>query len=102
MRTPVIACCDTPPILELSEHAFDFVALTVECFAVRMLGFAGLSGRYAGFDALVVIHLPFGKQQDQGQPVLIHHGMKLGVQTALRASETAGNSPFLSKLAAVR
>ena len=59
-------------------------------------------GRKDQLCALVVVHLPLGEQQNQGQAVLIHHGMKLGVQPALGAPDTAGNIPFLSRLAAVR
>ena len=44
----VIAGRDTAPILEFPEHSFDLVALAVECFTVRMLGFPGLSWRNAG------------------------------------------------------
>ena len=44
----VIAGRDPSPIFEFSEHVFDLVALAVECFAVRMLGFPGLSWRNAG------------------------------------------------------
>ena len=44
----VIAGRDTAPILEFPEPAFDLVALAVECFVLRMLGFPGLSWRNAG------------------------------------------------------
>ena len=46
MSASVIAGRDTLPVFEFSEHAFDLVALAVECFAVRMLGFP--DGKYAG------------------------------------------------------
>ena len=59
-------------------------------------------GRKDQLCALVVIHLPLGEQQNQGQAVLIHHGVKLGIQTTPGAPDTAGNIPFLSRLAAVR
>ena len=36
----VIAGRDTAPILEFPEHAFDLVALAVECFTVRYVGFS--------------------------------------------------------------
>ena len=48
MSASVIAGRDTLPLFEFSEHAFDLVALAVECFAVRMLGFPVLSWRNAG------------------------------------------------------
>ena len=44
----VIAGRDTAPIFEFPEQAFDLVALAVECFILRMLGFPGLSWRNAG------------------------------------------------------
>jgi hypothetical protein len=33
----VIAGRDTSPVFEFSEHAFDLVALSVECFAVPVI-----------------------------------------------------------------
>ena len=39
MSASVIAGRDTSLSVEFSEHAFDLVALAVECFAVRILGF---------------------------------------------------------------
>lgn len=50
----------------------------------------------------VIAHLPFAERHDQRAPVIVTDGVKLGVQATLGASDTAGNSPFLSKLAAVR
>ena len=50
----------------------------------------------------MVVHLALGEQQDQGTAVFVHDGMELGVQAAFRASDTAGNIPFINKLAAVR
>jgi hypothetical protein len=50
--------------------------------------------------ALVVVHLPFGQRHDEGPPLTITDGVELGVQAALGAPDTAGNSPFLSSLAA--
>ena len=52
--------------------------------------------------ALVVAHLAFGEQQDERLAVAVADGMQLGVQPAFGASDTAGNIPFLSRLAAVR
>src|SRR5690606_31775472 len=52
--------------------------------------------------ALVIAHLPFAEQQDQWPAFAIAHGMEFRVQTASGASDTSGNSPFLSRLAAVR
>ena len=51
---------------------------------------------------LMVAHLAFAQQQDQGLAVAIGDRVKLGVQAAFRAPDAAGNSPFLNKLAAVR
>ena len=135
MGAAVVSGGDPPPVLELSEHAFDLVALAIEYFTVCMLCFPGFPGRNAwrcsscfqrraegiaviplvadqhgrrrqGVEhqpgAHVVVHLTFGKQQNQGQTVLVHDGMEFGVQPALGAADTAGNAPFLSRLAAVR
>ena len=99
MRTSVVTCCDAPPVLEFSEHAFDLVSLAIEGFAIGVLSFTPLTGWNAGLHAfrgervselitvipfvtnengglrqgrkdhlcaLVVIHLPFGEQQNQG------------------------------------
>jgi hypothetical protein len=52
--------------------------------------------------ALVVAHLAFGEQHNQGPPIAVADGMELRVQPAFSASDTSGNSPFLSRLAAVR
>ena len=51
---------------------------------------------------LVVAHLAFGEQQHDGPDLAVAYGMQLGVQATFGASDTAGNSPFLSRLAAVR
>ena len=47
----------------------------------------------------IVADLAFG--QEQGLAVAVADGVKLGVQAALGASNATGNSPFLSRLAAV-
>ena len=52
--------------------------------------------------AFVIVHLAFGEQKDQGTAVFVDDGMEFGVQAAFRASDTVGNIPFLSRLAAVR
>ncbi len=52
--------------------------------------------------ALVIAHPPLAEQQDQRAAATIAAGGQLGVQTALSASDMSGNSPFLSRLAAVR
>src|SRR5215210_5258455 len=52
--------------------------------------------------ALVVAHLPLAQQHDAWPALVVADGMKLGVQPAFGASDTSGNSPFLSRLAAVR
>jgi hypothetical protein len=48
----VIACCDAPPVLEFSEHVFDFMALFVERFIVFDLDFAVRFRRDAGRNTL--------------------------------------------------
>jgi hypothetical protein len=50
----------------------------------------------------IVTHLAFGQQQDQRLAVGVANGVQFGVQAAFGASNTAGNIPFLSRLAAVR
>ena len=52
--------------------------------------------------ALMVTHLAFRQQQGNWPSLAVADGVQLGVQPALGAANTAGNSPFLSKLAAVR
>ena len=52
--------------------------------------------------AFVVAHLPFAEQHHQGAALFVADCMKLGVQTAFSAPDTSGNSPFFSRLAAVR
>ena len=44
MRTAVVTCCDTPPVLDLSEHAFDLVSLAIEGFAIGVFGLTPLTG----------------------------------------------------------
>ena len=34
MGTSVVACCDTPPVLETAEHVFDLVALAAQFLVV--------------------------------------------------------------------
>ena len=48
MSALVIAGRDTSLVFEFSEHAFDLVALAVECFAVRMLVFRCFLGGMQG------------------------------------------------------
>jgi len=50
----------------------------------------------------IVAHLAFGEQQDQRLAVGVADRMQFRVQAALGAPDTTGNSPFLSRLAAVR
>lgn len=52
--------------------------------------------------SFVITHLPLGQEHDDGPARSITNGMKLGIQTAFGSTDTAGNSPFLSRLAAVR
>jgi hypothetical protein len=51
---------------------------------------------------LVIAHLPFAEQQDEGLAVAIADSVELRVQAAFRAPNAAGNSPFFKRLAAVR
>ena len=48
MRTAVVTCCDTPPVLDFSEQAFDLVSLAIEGFAIGVFGFTPLTGWDAG------------------------------------------------------
>jgi hypothetical protein len=50
----------------------------------------------------VVTHLAFGDQHHQKAAVAVADGVQLIVQAAFGAPDTSGNSPFLSRLAAVR
>src|SRR6185437_593205 len=52
--------------------------------------------------ARVIARLSCRQVQVDGPAAAIADRMKLRVQAALRATDTAGNSPFLSRLAAVR
>lgn len=55
-----------------------------------------------GRGSAIVADLTFGQEQDHGLAVAVADGVQLGVQAALGTSDAAGNSPFLSRLAAVR
>jgi len=44
--------------------------------------------------ALMVTHLPFRQQQGNWPSLAVADGVQLGVQPALGAANTAGNSPF--------
>lgn len=61
----------------------------------------GQGGQH-GRGTAVVADLALGEQQDQGPAPAVADGVQLGVQAALCASDAAGNSPFLSRLDAVR
>ena len=50
----------------------------------------------------MVAHLTFGEQEKYRAALSVADGVQLGVQAALGAPDTAGNIPFLSRLAAVR
>src|SRR5262245_53429595 len=52
--------------------------------------------------ALMIVHLTFGKQQNQRLARVIADGVELRVQSALRPPDTTGNIPFFRRLAAVR
>ena len=49
MRTPVVTCCDAPPVFEFCEQAFDLVSLAIEGFAIGVFVFAPLTWWDAGF-----------------------------------------------------
>ena len=68
-------------------------------FAVRFFG-VGLALLACG--SFVVAYLAFCELHGQRPAVAVAKGMEFGVQAALCASDAAGKSPFLSKLAAVR
>ena len=50
----------------------------------------------------MVAHLAFGEHHHHGAAFTVAHGMELGVQAALGAPDTSGNSPPFKRLAAVR
>ena len=50
----------------------------------------------------MIAHLTFCQKQNQRLTFATGNGVKLRVQAALCAPDTTGNSPFLSRLAAVR
>ena len=52
--------------------------------------------------ALVIAHLTFAQQQDQGSALAVAHRVELRVQAAFGAADTSGNIPFFKRLAAVR
>ena len=52
--------------------------------------------------APVVAHLAFRQEQDDRPSFTVADGVELGVQSAFGSPDTAGNIPFLSRLAAVR
>jgi hypothetical protein len=70
--------------------------------AVGDQGGGGRQGVENEAGAFVVAHLPFREQQDEGSALAITDRVELGVQAALGSFDTTGNSPFSSRLAAVR
>lgn len=50
----------------------------------------------------MVAHLAFAEQHDDRAALAIANGVSFGIQSAFGSPDTAGNIPFLSKLAAVR
>ena len=52
--------------------------------------------------SFVVAHLTFWERHGHGPAETVANGMEFCVQPAFCASDTAGKSPFLSRLAAVR
>lgn len=52
--------------------------------------------------AFVIAHLAFAEQQDERSPLPVADSVELGVQASFGAPDTSGNSPFLSRLTAVR
>ena len=85
-------------------------ATVAECFPEPVAVIASVGdqdvgvgqGGQHGRGSAVVADLAFGEQQDQGPALAVADGVQLGVQAALGASDAAGNSPFLSRLEAVR
>ncbi len=51
---------------------------------------------------LIVAGLAGGEEEQQGPSQAVCDGVQFGIQAAFRASDTAGKSPFFSRLAAVR
>lgn len=96
------------PVLSSWDAWLD--ATVAECFpepvaVVTSVGDQDLGIGQRGQDgrgAAIVADLTLGKQQDQGPALAVADGVQLGVQAALGASDAAGNSPFLSRLDAVR
>ena len=130
MRAAVITHGYSPPVLDPAKHDLDLVPLFIQIFIVRA-GFLSVpSGRDAGRNAFgaqgitepvgvittVRQQLPglrqsiYGIHKQGGSFVVAYlacrelrkKGHGFGVQPALCASDAAGKSPFLSKLAAVR
>lgn len=62
----------------------------------------GGHGRQHRRCTLIVADLPLGEQQHARATLLVADRVELGVQAALRASDTARNSPFLRSEVAVR
>ena len=82
-----------------SERGSETVAV-VAAIGNEVLGLRQMTEHQAR--TFVVVHLAFRQQQDDGTSLAVAHGVQLGVQTTLGAPDTTGNSPFFSKLAAVR
>lgn len=66
----------------------------------QFLGFGQAVEQMPG--TLIVAGLARGEEKQQGSAQPIGDGVQLGIQAAFRASDTAGKSPFFSRLAAVR
>ena len=56
----------------------------------------------AAYVTFVVAHLAFRQEHDDRPAFTVADGVELGVQPSLGSSDTTGNIPFLSRLAAVR
>jgi hypothetical protein len=52
--------------------------------------------------AFMVAHVPFREARKNWPGFAVADGVQLGVQAVLRSPNTAGNSPFFGRLAAVR
>jgi hypothetical protein len=50
----------------------------------------------------MVAHVPFREARKNWPGFAVADGVQLGVQAVLRSPNTAGNSPFFGRLAAVR
>eukprot|EP01037_Dinobryon_pediforme_P001380 gene1380-1400_t len=90
----------------LCEHVLHAVALTVELDVVGQSDVSGLKHRYSLHNTLrlkgVAIPITAVAAQHERPILAVAHRMQFGVRAAFCASDTTGNNPFLSMLAAAR